>query len=138
MGVAYPGFHDYYAEGGAGESYFYIPEHHGRTLDKTLQLADQYKNDLDFLQLATFNDYGEGTVFEPTLENGFAYLVKIQKYTRSNYNESDLRNAYRLFLLRKRYRNNAAALRELDQVFSLLNGARRQQAASLLSQLEKE
>jgi hypothetical protein len=81
-GVAYPGFNDYYAEGGVGNVVpFEIPHNSGQTLDTLLGLAEQYSDRIDFLQLATFNDFGEGTMFEPTIETGFEYLKTIQQFT---------------------------------------------------------
>ena len=43
-GVAYPGFNDFYAQGGAGSTLFYIPENGGQTLTDTLNLYNQYQS----------------------------------------------------------------------------------------------
>ena len=77
-GVAYPGFNDYYQEGGVGNVVpFEIPHDNGQTLDAVLDQFEptrpRTRRDIDFLQLATFNDFGEGTMFEPTVETGFEY-----------------------------------------------------------------
>jgi hypothetical protein len=120
-GVAYPGFNDYYAEGGVGNVVpFEIPHNSGQTLDATLGLAEQYADDIDFLQLATFNDFGEGTMFEPTIETGFEYLKQIQQFTGVPYGEAELELVYRLYLARKEYAGNASIEANLDAVSSLL------------------
>jgi hypothetical protein len=118
MGVAYPGFKDYYAQGGAGSGYFTIPENNGATLNETLARYEQYKTNLKFLQLATWNDFGEGTCFEPSLENGYKYLVRIQQYTGVPYTENDLKEVYRFYTLRKKYLGNASKQAQLDQVYT--------------------
>jgi hypothetical protein len=117
-GIAYPGFKDFYAQGGAGQSLFTIEHNNGATLNETLNKFTQYSDKVDFLQLATFNDYGEGTMFEPTYEFGFKYLAKIQEFTGVPYTEQDLRNVYRLFVLRKKYSGNASKTSALNAVFS--------------------
>lgn len=136
MGVAYPGFHDFYVEGGAGASYFYIPENNGATLNETLGAYDQYKANLDFLQLATFNDFGEGTIFEPTVENGYRYLVRIQQYTGVPYTETDLRNVYRLFTLRKKYLNDAAKQAQLNTAFNHFVALRLSDAVAVMNSVD--
>ena len=93
-GIAYPGFNDFYAPGGAGNTLFYIPEVNPQTqtttLSDLLNLYTTYQSRLDFLQLAMFNDYGEGTMFEPTVETGFKYLKQIQEFTGVSYDEDEL------------------------------------------------
>jgi hypothetical protein len=120
-GVAYPGFNDYYAEGGVGNVVpFEIPHNGGQTLYAVLDLAEQYSNNVDFLQLATFNDFGEGTMFEPTIETGFEYLKTIQEFTGVSYGEAELQLVYRLYLARKEYADNVSIQENLDAVAGLL------------------
>jgi hypothetical protein len=132
-GVAYPGFYDFYAQGGAGSGYFYIPENNGQTLADTLSYYNTFKNVLDMLQLATFNDFGEGTMFEPTVETGFEYLKQIQQFTGVPYGEAELQLIYRLYLARKEYANNSVIDANLDQVANLLNSLDVAGATSLLN-----
>jgi hypothetical protein len=134
-GVAYPGFDDYYVEGGVGQVVpFDIPHNDGQTLDSMLALATTYADKIDFLQLATFNDFGEGTMFEPTVETGFEYLKKVQEFTGVEYNEDDLRLVYRLFLARKEYQGNAAIQTQLDRVSTSLAELQIDDAAAALEQ----
>src|SRR5262249_14537049 len=130
-GVAYPGFNDFYQQGGAGSTLFYIPENDGQTLIDTLNTYKDWSTgaragNLDFLQLATFNDFGEGTMFEPTVETGFKYLDELQTYyqvknplTHQALDEADLQLVYELYLARKKYAGNAATQALLGQVSSL-------------------
>ena len=50
------------------------------------------------LQLATFNDFGEGTQFEPTVEDGFRSLNQIQQFTGVSYGTAELQFIYELYL----------------------------------------
>jgi len=132
-GVAYPGFDDYYAEGGLGNVVpFEIPHDNGQTLDAVLDLAETYASRIDFLQLATFNDFGEGTMFEPTVETGFDYLKQVQEFTGVSYGEAELELVYRLFLARKKYAGNELIEANLDEVSNLLAGLDIASATNLL------
>jgi hypothetical protein len=132
-GAAYPGFNDYYEEGGVGNIIpFEIPHNGGQTLDALLNLASQNASKIDFLQLTTFNDFGEGTMFEPTVETGFEYLKKVQAFTGVSYGEDELQLVYRLYMARKRYADNAQLQTSLDSVSALLAALQIGEAAALL------
>jgi hypothetical protein len=133
-GIAYPGFNDFYAQGGWGSTLFYVPENNGQTLTDLLNLYTTYKTRLDFLQLATFNDYGEGTMFEPTVEDGFRSLNQIQQYTGVSYGTAELQLIYELYLARKKYAGKTAIQAMLDNVSNDLNSLDVNGARSLLSQ----
>jgi hypothetical protein len=118
-GVAYPGFDDFYQEGGTSTVIgFEIPHDNGQTLTDVLDLVSHYSASMDYLQLATFNDFGEGTIFEPTMETGFDYLHQIQLFTGVPYGEAELQLVYQLYVARKQYAGNASAQKLLDQVSS--------------------
>lgn len=133
MGSAYPGFNDYYEEGGAGESYFYIPHYFGSTLSSTLDKAEEYAENIDMLQLVTFNDFGEGTIFEPTIETGFDYLERVQEYTGVSYSDTELKLVHRLFELRKDYKHDADTQESLDQASMHLRNLEIGEAAEILN-----
>jgi hypothetical protein len=140
-GVAYPGFNDFYQEGGAGSTLFYIPENNGQTLTDTFNLYDANKANLDMLQLATFNDFGEGTMLEPTVEDGFRSLHQIQLYTGAKdpnthraLDETDLQLIYRLYLARKEYAGNTAIQSMLNMVSADLNSLQINAAQVMLDQ----
>ncbi|MGL1937299.1 MAG: hypothetical protein OCD01_19890 [Fibrobacterales bacterium] len=116
MGGAYPGFHDYYEEGGAQDSYFDIGKEDGGTLIKTLDLAIQHQNTIQALQLITWNDYGEGTMFEPTVEWGYTFLTITQDKLGVKYKQYELEQIHRLYILRKEHADNTGYQIELNAV----------------------
>ena len=72
MGVAYPGFNDFYAQGGTTTVIPFnpIPSNNGQTLASVLAVDSIYASDMNMLQLATWNDYGEGTMLNPLFRTG--------------------------------------------------------------------
>jgi hypothetical protein len=66
----------------------------GETFKLTLDAAEQSLPDI--IQVATWNDYGEGTIIEPTIERGYEVLEQIQRFRRKHesgfaFTELDLR-----------------------------------------------
>lgn len=133
-GVAYPGFDDFYVEGGVGDIIpFDIPHENGATLSAVLNVAELNISRMDFLQLATFNDFGEGTMFEPTVETGFEYLKQVQAFTGVPYSENELQLVYKLYLARKKYAGDTQVSATLNQVSTLLSELEVPAAAALLA-----
>ncbi len=122
LGTAYQGFFDFYLNNAANtnnDQDGVIPRNYnGNTLSATLSLYNQNKSVLDAIQIATWNDFSEGTIIEPTVEFGFASLDTIQKFTGVSYTEADLKQVYRLFTLRKQYAGNSAIQSALNEVFT--------------------
>jgi len=130
LGTAYQGFFDFYLSNASSftdpnancstcDGDGIIPRNYnGNTLSATLALFNQHKSVMDGLQIATWNDFSEGTIIEPTVEFGFASLDTLQKFTGVSYTEADLLQVYRLFNLRKQYAGNATVQSELNQVFT--------------------
>lgn len=135
VGSAYPGFYDYYKEGAAGAGYFYIPHNYGNTLDQTLAKLTEHKQVIDMVQLATWNDFGEGTMFEPTLQTGFSYLKKVQQYTGVSYGEEELQLVQRLYQLRKQENENAAIQAQLDTASEHLSNLEVEEAKAILESI---
>jgi len=133
-GVAYPGFNSFYAQGGWGGPTWVIPVGN-QTLNQTLALTTQYRARLAFVQLATFNDFGEGTMLEPTQEFGFSALEQIQAFTGVSYTVSELQLIYRLYTLRKFHAGNASAQATLNQAFQYLTALNVPAATALLNGL---
>jgi hypothetical protein len=128
---AFPRFHDFYAQAGAGSSYGYLDDANGNTLTSTLRRA--MTNNSALIQLVTWNDFGEGTVIEPTVAGsepttkyGFENLRIIQDLRRQYldasfpYHTNDLALALRFYNLRKQYGNSQPVTAELDRVFTNL------------------
>lgn len=74
--VAFPRFHDIYRQAGVSEGYPIIADRDGKTFETTLQQA--IKSRAPIIQIATWNDWGEGTQIEPSIEFGFRDLEHIQ------------------------------------------------------------
>jgi hypothetical protein len=135
-GAAYPGFDDFYDEGGVGDIIpFEIPHNNGQTLASVLNLIGQNQQALDFVQLATWNDFGEGTMFEPTVETGFDYLVQVQQYTGVPYGEAELELVFRLYRARKAHPGDMAIKALLDQASAKLAALEVNDARAILDQV---
>ena len=123
ISTAFPRFHDIYHQAGVGASYGYRDDENGTNLGETLTRA--MTNASAIVQIATWNDFGEGTIVEPTVdgvsgcalfdtnepttEYGYADLGMIQNLRRLYldagffYHTNDLTLALRLFNLRELY-----------------------------------
>ncbi len=132
MGVAYPGFEDIYAQAGLHESYGRIDPREGRTLAETLDRA--LASGAPLVQVATFNDFGEGTVVEPTWKWGYRHLEEIQRRIGEEHEPSDLRLPILLYQLRKRGADKAT----LDEAASRLFAGETGEAAKRLDQAKAE
>lgn len=126
---AFPRFHDFYAQSGAGSSYGYLDDANGNTLTSTLRRA--MTNNSAIVQLVTWNDFGEGTMIEPTVDFGYRDLGIVQDLRRQYLDSSfpchtnDLALAYRFYILRKQYGSTPALSAELDRAFTnIVSGAR--------------
>ena len=120
---ALPGFHDIYTT-----TYHYIPHRGNETLRWHLDAAMKVESPI--VQLVTWNDYGEGTMIEPTHEFGYLFLETIQDTRRAEaealgrafpFTHDDLRLPARL--LRARQAGTHAAP-TLDRIAAMLNRAK--------------
>jgi len=114
---ACPGFKDVYKD------HFPSVDHRGgRTMQEMLDVAMQ--GPWQLIQLVTWNDYGEGTMIEPTHEFGYTFLEIVQRARRKESGGAfaamarDLRLPARLYALRKAGDCSKAAL---DRIANLLN-----------------
>lgn len=134
--VAFPRFRDYYAAAGAGPGYAEIPDDEGRTFERTLREATA--SGAPLAQVATWNDWGEGTQIEPSEEFGYRDLEAVQRRRREldpafPYASDDLRLPMRLFRLRREKRDR----RRLDRAAAALAARRPAEARAILSALER-
>ena len=131
---AYPGFHDIYAQASVGQSYGFLDAAGGDTFAYTLQQA--FKHNPDIIQLATWNDYGEGTIIEPTVELGYLYLEMVQEARRQwidpdfPFTADDLRIPLQIFELRQSHAGDGELGQLLDSAYFLAGDT--QSAAALL------
>ncbi len=120
--VAFPRFIDIYAQAKLHKGYGRIEDADGATLRTSLQRA--LKSDAPIIQIATWNDWGEGTVIEPNREFGYRDLEIIQELRRpqlgqaSSLKAADLRLANRLRLRRKSA--NEQQHKQLDRIAQMI------------------
>src|SRR5205823_12093887 len=94
------------------------------------------------VQLATWNDWGEGTAIEPSEEFGYRDLEVVQRLRRElveadfSSKPEDLRLAHRLLRLRRRQGDQPQRQAELDRIARLLATGSVSEARSALQQLE--
>ena len=139
VGSIYPGFNDFYYEGGwrpNTDNDWVISNNGTQVLNETLTLTDS--SIVEFIQLITWNDFGEGTMIEPTNEFGFLYLEEVQSYTGVPYTFDDLQLPYKLYLLRKKHKNNKRVQTILDRVYQFIFMLDLNKAKNLLSTLEEK
>jgi hypothetical protein len=140
VGSAFPGFHDIYAEAGVRSSYGYLDAQDGETLRSTFAAA--LANNADLIQLVTWNDYGEGTMIEPTVETGYQYLEIVGETRESldpatfTFDADALRLPLRLYALRKANAGDDAIQARLDDAFAAIIAGDVATAESILAELE--
>lgn len=120
--VAYPRFKDIYAQTGQG-GFPSIEDKGGQTLRRTFNLA--IASHAPIIQVATWNDWGEGTQIEPSEEFGYRDLETVQRYRRQTdpafkFTPADLRLPLRLYKLRKKSTIDATIGPKLTAVAKLL------------------
>lgn len=135
MGGAYPGFADFYKRGGWGDSPIpNIDYENGALFKRLLDMAQE--NKMDYLQLITWNDFGEGTMIEPTREFGYSYLNQVQSFCGTSTNTTQLESIYQLFNLRKQNKDNSAIQKKLSQVFYYFVSMQSDKAIELLNEVK--
>jgi hypothetical protein len=131
---AFPGFNDVY-----DQHYQSLDYRGGKTLQETLDVA--MAGPWELIQLVTWNDYGEGTMIEPTHEFGYRFLEIVQQARRKEIGNSftftadDLRLPARLLALRKKGTIRRA---KLDEIGGLLNHGACQDAGRQLEVCESK
>jgi hypothetical protein len=130
--VAFPRFDDFYKEAGVGPGYGKIPDDEGRTYKGTLREA--VDKGAPLVQVATWNDWGEGTQIEPSKEFGYRDLETTQRERRRidrkfSFTPEDLRLPVRLYELRKR----GGGRKSLDKAAELLRRGQTSEAGRILA-----
>lgn len=134
--VAFPGFHDIYEEAGVHPSYGSIDPRNGDTLRETLQRA--LNSSAPIIQIATWNDFGEGTVIEPTTGLGYRNLEIVQELLGTATQPVDLRLPAELYRLRKRAVGLDEAQAMLDQAAQAVIEGRFADARQIIETLKSE
>ncbi|MBN1562155.1 hypothetical protein JW998_18010 [candidate division KSB1 bacterium] len=136
---AFPAFHDIYREAGVSAGYGYLDAGNGATFALTLEQA--LSDAPHIIQLVTWNDYGEGTIIEPTEEFGYRYLERVQNVRSAidltfQPQSKHLQLPLRLYTLRRQHANDSQINDTLDRVFELFVTMKLDSAHQLLDILE--
>lgn len=135
MGGAYPGFKDFYGQGGWGSNFpWEIKHNNGDTFKANLQTAKLAK--AKYLQLITWNDYGEGTMIEPTQEFEYTMLGHVQEFAGLSYTEAELEKIFEMYMLRKKYSGFTENQKLLDQAFYYLVSLQTDKGFALVDSLK--
>ena len=138
---AFPRFHDIYQRAGVRNYWGYLGDRHGDTLRETLSRG--MTNSSAIVQVVTWNDFGEGSMVEPTQEYGYRDLRIIQDFRRQylesdfSRNTNDLTMALRFYNLRRQYLTNIVVSAELDRIFTNIVSGKIEVANLQLDQLTK-
>jgi hypothetical protein len=139
--VAFSRFKDIYAEAKVHESWGSIPDDNGATFRKTLQQALQSGSRV--VQIATWNDWGEGTGIEPSREFGLRDLTTVQQLRRKHvdpkfaYTIKDL-SLPQLILQARRSDNTGDRSRQLDEIAELVLSGKADKASAALQAMSKK
>ena len=127
-------FREFYEEGGWGATgQSDIPHRNGDLFKETLEIAKTAN--VDFIQLITWNDWGEGTAIEPSKDYGFNQLTIVQEFVGIDSNPSDLELTVKLYQKRKEHKGKELENKKLDQVFYYLISLQLDKARNLLNEL---
>jgi len=101
-------------------------------------------NSAPIVQIVTWNDFGEGTMVEPTREYGFRDLGILQDLRRQylrpdfSFRTNDLALALEFYKLRRKQGSSPARSGQLDQVFTNLLSGKISVAREELSKLAEK
>ncbi len=129
---ACPGFHDIYEQ-----PFPELKYRDGQTLKESLDV--DMKGSWPIIQLVTWNDYGEGTMIEPTHEFGYKFLEIIQQARKKElgdafrFSADDLRLPGRLYTLRKK---GGVHPDQMNKISQLLTDGNCREARQELSKLD--
>ncbi len=135
FGGAYPGFKDFYKEGGWGEQVLAPIDYKEGTLFSDLLQMAKTKN-VNSLQLITWNDFGEGTMIEPTQEFQYKYLTQLQSFSGVTYQTSVLEDILEYCNLKKQYKGQNIKERKLQQAFYYFVSLQADKAKQVLTEVK--
>ncbi|MGO4817101.1 glycoside hydrolase family 71/99-like protein [Flavobacterium sp. W22_SRS_FP1] len=128
---AYPGFKDYYIEGGWTNNHLnWEIDLSVSTLRNRLDLTKKLNTNV--VQVQTFNDFGEGTMMEPTVEFGFSFLNELQKFTGVQYSIKELELIYKYYLLKTKFKSTVSDS-QTKEIFNYLITLKVNEAEALIN-----
>ena len=121
VSCAFPRFMDYYLAGGEKTGYTRVPDREGKTYRTTLEEA--IKPGVDAIQVATWNDWQEGTQIEPSIEFGYRDLIETQKARKRldssfRYDPNDLSLPLQIYLARRSGKDRGVLKKANDALFA--------------------
>jgi len=134
IGAAYPGYRDFYKEGGDGDGYNIHWDYDNGNLYKSLLELGKIQSP-QYLQLVTWNDFGEGTMIEPTIEFEYLFLTINQQFAGVSYSDKELKMVKNLYDLRKEWKGDNEQNKRLDQAFYYLASLQPDKANELLQKV---
>ena len=127
-------FREFYEEGGwQATNQSKLFNRNGALLRETLNNAKNTNS--DFIQLITWNDWGEGTAIEPSREYEYQQLETIQEFLGMPLNPRSFALTVELYQKRKKYQNKVLENKKLDQVFYYLISLQFDKARALLDEV---
>ena len=141
IAAAFPRFHDIYAQAGVQKSWGTIEDREGKTYEETL--ARGLTSGASFLQLVTWNDWGEGTQIEPSVEFGYRDLEITQRLRLQHikpaiaYTGQDLRLPVELYRLKKTLASDNKTQPDMKEISDLLFAGKVKQARKLLMRYQR-
>jgi hypothetical protein len=134
--AAWPRFDDIYADAGMPAPHRFVDDRAGETY--TVSLDKALKSGAPIVQLVTWNDWGEGTQIEPSVEFGYRDLEATQRGRRSiephfPRTASDLRLPLTLYQLQKEADSHSSSRAKLDTISGLLFTGQWAKARTLLA-----
>ena len=135
--VAFPRFVDIYAEAKVHKSWGRIEDDDGKTFKRSMDAA--LSSRAGIIQIATWNDWGEGTVIEPSLEFGYRDLEVMQQLRRKFVDArfpataDDLRLPMKLLTLR---RHSPEKAKQVGQIVDLIATGNLEEARSGLRAID--
>ena len=135
--MAFPRFVDIYAEAKVRPSYGRVDDNRGATFKTSMTRALQVEAAL--VQIATWNDWGEGTMIEPSREFGYRDLEVLQRLRRRyldarfSATASDLRLPARL-LQHRRTMSAAVQVSRCDRIAELITAGKLSEARAELKE----
>ena len=136
--VVFPRFVDIYAEAKVGPSYGRVKDDEGKSFRMMLETG--LKSGTPLVQIATWNDWGEGTIIEPSHEYGYRDLETVQSLVRKHVDRqftpkpADLRLPIQILGAR---RGPTANHSKLDEAVRHLMENRPEQARKILEEMAK-
>jgi hypothetical protein len=140
IATAFTRFDDVYAEGKAGASFPKVGDEKGELLRRTLKQA--LNSGADLVQIATWNDWGEGTGIEPTSQFGTRDLQTVQTASaiaqKAGWKPEDLSIPLRLYRLKRSNPAPTAAMQKLlIRIADGIAEANTSEVRSVLAEAEK-